>query len=320
MEYLDYSQRRLSREDFLTGIGVSILIHALAFSMTLFSHWGGAGQKVEMPFAMVNLVSHEELGGLSSPAPAGIKTDKGAPAAASDAAPRAERRSSASPANPVVPVKRLHVGEPVRTTPSEIKKLEAPEVPRAAEGLRKAPSVEKNLDQLIPRSKPDPKPQAIVQEARKAPSGGGSGSGGGASSEKPSQGTAASAAGQTAQGGTGTGGSADREKPGSGSPQGTQLSTAVLNLYAGKVKQSITRYWKLPEAQKLDGLEAILVVVIDKNGKVLSLQVEKKSGNALFDEAAVRAVRRAEPLDPFPEAFQVNQLEFGISFRPEGLT
>jgi len=52
----------------------------------------------------------------------------------------------------------------------------------------------------------------------------------------------------------------------------------------------------------------------------LSLEVEKKSGNSLFDEAALRAVRRAEPLDPFPDAIQANQLEFGISFRPQGIS
>jgi hypothetical protein len=34
----------------------------------------------------------------------------------------------------------------------------------------------------------------------------------------------------------------------------------------------------------------------------------------------MRAVRKAEPMDPFPAAISVGQLEFGLRFRPEGLS
>ncbi len=310
MEFFDYSQRNAPNEGLWAGMGISILIHMLVLSMTLLSHWGGARHKMEMPFSMVSLVSHEDLGGISAPAPGANRSgvvELSVPTA--DTAPRAERISGASSAESLVPIRRLDVGGAVSRPPTEMRKLDSPEIPRPTEGLRRAPSVEKNLDQLIPRAQAEPKPKAIVQESGRASAGG-----------SATQDVASAVAPRSAQGRTGSGGSGEKEQPGMGSPQGTQVAEAVLNAYSSRIKQSITRYWQLPEGQRAAGLETVIVVVIQKNGKVSSLHIEKKSGNALFDEAAVRAVRKAEPLNPFPEAIQAGQLEFGISFRPEGLS
>ncbi len=285
-------------------MGVSILVHVLVFSMTLVSQWGGKRQTVEMPFSMVSLVSLEDLGAISSPLSSGVSTAEIPPQTNPEPSVPPQPKPDTSPSGPLVPIKRLQVEEPRATTPREMAKLEAPEVPRAADGLRRAPAVEKNLDQLIPRAKPEPRPTPIVQEPRTTAAASGN----------------VGAQARAVPDGSGTGGSAERERSGSGSPQGTQVSAAVLNVYASRVKQSIQRHWQLPDAQRISGLETVVAVVVDRNGKVLNLQVEKRSGNALFDEAALRAVRRAEPLDPFPDAIQVNQLEFGISFRPQGIS
>ncbi len=307
MEFLDYSQRNAPIEGLWTGMGISVLFHVLVFSMTLLSSWGGARHKMEMPFSMVSLISHEELGGMSAPSPGVDRPEASLTAPARDVAPRVERRSGASPAESLVPIRRLEVERAGPGSPTEIRKLDAPEIARSVEGLRRAPSVEKNLDALIPKARTEPGPKAIVQES----GGGGAGS---TARDSASSTTARSAPEQI-----GSGGSGERERPGTGSPQGTQMATAVLNVYSAGIKQAITRYWQLPET-RIAGLETVIVVMVQKNGRVSSLHIEKKSGNALFDEAAVRAVRRAEPLAPFPEAIQANQLEFSISFRPEGLS
>lgn len=285
-------------------MGISLLVHVLVFSMTLFSQWGGKRQTVDMPFSMVSLVSFEDLGGISSPAASGLSIPDSKTSTDPEPVIASQPKPPVSASEPLVPVRRLQVDEPGAAQPREISRLEASEVPRAAEGLRRSSSLERNLDQLIPRAKPDPLPEPIVQEQRKTDQGEGS----------------VRAQARTLPDGTGRGGSADRERSGSGSPQGTQVSTAALNVYASGVRQSITRHWQLPDSQRISGLETVIALVVDKTGKVLSLEVEKKSGNSLFDEAALRAVRRAEPLDPFPDAIQANQLEFGISFRPQGIS
>ena len=64
-------------------------------------------------------------------------------------------------------------------------------------------------------------------------------------------------------------------------------------------------------------LETILVVIIERNGKVQKLWFEKKSGNALYDQSAMRAIKKAEPLPPIPKELSEDTLEIGIRFTPD---
>lgn len=109
-------------------------------------------------------------------------------------------------------------------------------------------------------------------------------------------------------------------KGGWGSPEGSRVTMALLSMYGQKVKDVINRQWMIPESVKPQGLEARLAVVVSRDGKVLDLRVEKGSGNSLFDESALRAVRKASPLPPLPEIYSSPTLEFDIRFRPEGLS
>ena len=106
-----------------------------------------------------------------------------------------------------------------------------------------------------------------------------------------------------------------------GGPQtGARVSAALLGMYAGKVRDAVRRQWVVLDPMKTQSLETMLLVVVNRDGSVSNLQVEKRSGNSFFDEAAVRAVKKASPLPPLPETFAGGQLEFTISFRPEGLS
>jgi TonB family protein len=76
----------------------------------------------------------------------------------------------------------------------------------------------------------------------------------------------------------------------------------------------------LPETLKnAYDLEATLIVLVKRDGKILSHRFEKKSGNALYDESVVRAVLKADPLPSFPEAYSLPQEEIGVRFRPQDL-
>ena len=42
------------------------------------------------------------------------------------------------------------------------------------------------------------------------------------------------------------------------------------------------------------------MVAIDKQGKLVDIQVLKSSGKKILDDAALRSVKNAAPFDPFP--------------------
>jgi TolA protein len=105
---------------------------------------------------------------------------------------------------------------------------------------------------------------------------------------------------------------------GVGSGGGTVLE-AKLSEYYNAIWTRIKEEWTLPETlpQRKTELEAVIVVVIERDGKIQKLWFEKKSGNTLYDQMAMRAIRKAEPLPPIPEEFSDRTLEVGIRFYPE---
>jgi colicin import membrane protein len=118
--------------------------------------------------------------------------------------------------------------------------------------------------------------------------------------------------------GSGTGGSP------TGSPWGSPFggSSALqskLDEYYSTIWQKIKREWTLPgdiSKGKAD-LETTIVIIIEKNGRIQKSWFEKRSGNALYDQMAMRAIKKADPLPPFPKEFSDNTFEIGIRFYPE---
>jgi colicin import membrane protein len=119
--------------------------------------------------------------------------------------------------------------------------------------------------------------------------------------------------------GTGTGvGAGTGTGSGTGSGFGSGTGGSILEEYTGVVWAKIKRCWSLPEnlpKGKVD-LEAIIVILIEKEGKVQKAYFEKRSGNTLYDQMAMRAIKKADPLPPIPEGFG-ESLEIGLRFYPE---
>ena len=118
--------------------------------------------------------------------------------------------------------------------------------------------------------------------------------------------------------GLGSGGFSAGGLPG-GSPRGSSLLEAKLNDYYSLIWAKIKKEWTLPEnlpKGKID-LEAIIVVIIEKDGRVTKSWFEKKSGNALYDQMAMRAIKKAEPFPPIPKEFSDETFEIGIRFHPD---
>ncbi len=317
MESFALSERRLSREEFVAGLGGSILVHALVLAAALVSAWVMPGKALQTPYFSVNLVSLQDLG----PGFSGARKSPGDSASASVKNQDGPKSTDAprTSSTPVVPVKRLKMDEPAFKAEPEIKKLQSPEAPKAVESNPNSAAVEKSLDKLIAKPKPQPKPTPIVQSSREESerqTGGRERADQGASDDDQRANRNASA-GRAAQGGA-SGGS---EGSPSGSVDGSgRAASALLGMYGNRVKEAINREWAMPDMLKPQGLEARLIVVVSRDGKVLELRVEKASGNSLFDESAVRAVRRASPLPALPEVITYPKVEIDIRFRPEGLT
>ncbi len=102
-----------------------------------------------------------------------------------------------------------------------------------------------------------------------------------------------------------------------GTGAGSGQQNEVLRLYCTEIWARVRNHWVLPE-QLLDktGLTSIVVVRIAQDGRVLKAEHEHKSGHALFDLSAMRAVQKASPFPPLPRALRPGPLEIGIRFRP----
>ncbi|NLI83514.1 MAG: TonB C-terminal domain-containing protein [Deltaproteobacteria bacterium] len=309
METIAIPTRTLSREELITGVGGSILVHVLLVAVALLSSWILPGKPLQQPYFSVNLVSLQDLGpGFSgmqkAPGEKGGVSSKASETAAESARPRAN-------SGPVVPVRRLRMAEPVVKTEPEIKKIQGLEAPKVADSSTNAVSLEKNLDKLIAKPKTPPKPAPIVQSEGEAKGQGGAGG----KDRTPGQNAGA---GRVAGQGGAAGGA-------EGSPAGSldgsgRVASALLGMYGSRVKEAINREWAVPDMLKPHGLEARLTVTVNREGKLLNLKVEKTSGNALFDETAIRAVKKAVPLPPFPAVITFSELQIDIRFRPEGLS
>lgn len=78
--------------------------------------------------------------------------------------------------------------------------------------------------------------------------------------------------------------------------------------YLERLVQKVGRNWK-PAAREL---KATVYFRIARTGRLTEVTVFEKSGNFLFDQAAVRAVRASDPMPPLPQEYTGDYL--GVYF------
>ena len=103
---------------------------------------------------------------------------------------------------------------------------------------------------------------------------------------------------------------------------GGQAAASGVNLrfsyYYQAIWNKIKKAWILPHyGSNRKNLEAIVVIKINKDGKILKINFEKKSGDSNLDRSVLRAIKKADPLPPLPADFRENFLELGIRFLPD---
>lgn len=330
MESPDLFSHRMSREETLTGLGGSILVHALVFSVAFFAPFGMSRESVQTPFA-VDLVSMQDIGTGPLHPKLGQPVAKKADSAQSQALEKPVSRPKST--KPVVPVKRLQMDEP-QTKPAELKKITAPNAPKLPEPNASTASVEKSVEKLITRPKQAPKPAPVAQadDSNESELFSSSKQTSVSKQRTPGEGSKGASAPKPGVAGDGPAGSPDGTSKGRsesavkgagdgspvGSPSGAQIAMARRAYYTS-IFNAIRQHWAIPDFMRSQQLEAVVVVVVRRDGKIESMQFEKRSGQPLFDASVERAVRKADPLPPFPEVHAPPKEEIALRFRPQDL-
>ena len=101
-----------------------------------------------------------------------------------------------------------------------------------------------------------------------------------------------------------------------GSPQGAGAVTLSVSdfpyaWYIQAIHRKIQERW---EGRAINGRQPEVVFVIGADGRLRGLEIGKSSGNAAYDQQALRAVSDANPFPPLPEGFGKSALKVGLQF------
>lgn len=94
--------------------------------------------------------------------------------------------------------------------------------------------------------------------------------------------------------------------------QGITFSAKEFNDwgYLQRLKEKIERVWQYPPQAAKRGIfgDLYLKFTIDKKGKLISVELIRTSGYRMLDDAAIQALKDAQPFWPLPEDWQRDNL------------
>ncbi|KQY44211.1 energy transducer TonB [Rhizobium sp. Root483D2] len=158
------------------------------------------------------------------------------------------------------------------------------------------------IETVVPQEKPDIKPEPEKKaEPKKEPE-----------KEKPKKKVVKKRAGdagkqvETAVKGQADGaeGAAATASTGKKGKVAQAFGNAAESNYKGKVRSRVQRYFRFPRSADRAGLGGTVTVsfTVSTGGGVSGVRIVKGSGSPVLDEAAINAVRKAEPFPKIPEA------------------
>lgn len=83
---------------------------------------------------------------------------------------------------------------------------------------------------------------------------------------------------------------------------GTAVRGLPFLLYTRQVKQRVRESWIV--AREKPGVSAVVRFGILPSGDIVAIELARGSGDRVFDESVIRAVKKADPLPPPPEAYR----------------
>ncbi len=124
------------------------------------------------------------------------------------------------------------------------------------------------------------------------------------------------AAGAGGQGGAGAGAPGlPFGSEGGGKPLDPAMQKYILDIW-DKVKSA----WGVPGMTYKKDLETIVIIRIRKDGRIVDISIEKRSGNRIYDESILRVLRAVDPLPPIPPSLNTDSMELGFRFLPGDLS
>jgi colicin import membrane protein len=106
--------------------------------------------------------------------------------------------------------------------------------------------------------------------------------------------------------------------PFSGEGSGRPLDLVTQKYYMD-IRDKITAAWGVPGAA-LKKLETEITIKVRKDGRIVDISVDKRSGNRIYDESILRALKAVDPLPPIPASLNVDTIEIPFRFRPEDMS
>ena len=107
---------------------------------------------------------------------------------------------------------------------------------------------------------------------------------------------------------------------GSGLIGGQAAGGISIQIYQAEVEGWIKSNWSYPVAlQSMKDLEAVVVILVKRDGTILKTDIKRRSSNRIFDQSVMKAIERSDPLPPFPEGYRKSNEEIEISFNLKDL-
>ena len=133
---------------------------------------------------------------------------------------------------------------------------------------------------------------------------------------------------EPAGGVTGTGRLPAPGKPGGGNPYGYDNVFAAggsgkgvpdpdLSAYYNEIWKRIRSLWAIPEGLTSSNLTTVYSIRVGRDGRIVDVWMESGSGNGGFDDSALRAIKKADPLPPIPDKYKDTTIDVGIRFHSD---
>jgi colicin import membrane protein len=275
---------------------LSLLLHLLVFSTVLFGPYTG----VRLP-AIEDRTYHVDL--VEPPSKPGKKTEGKGPST-EHVAKKGSHKPDKTVKKTTVKAKRITTGKekPVHilakrvspksvTPPAKESKLASELINKAIEKIEKSAAQEEEQKQVKEAlNKIEKRVTKEKQEAGESEAG---------SSEEGS--------GQLNNGGKGLSGGG-----------GSLAGGTSIQLYQMEVENTIKNNWSYPAAlsrmKETKSPEAVIIVSVKSDGKILKISFKEKSNNQLFDSSVLKAIEKSDPLPQFPPGYVKTYDEIEIKF------
>lgn len=86
------------------------------------------------------------------------------------------------------------------------------------------------------------------------------------------------------------------------------------NYYLAQMLDKIAQNWEDPYAARPTAFRTTVMFVIERDGTLSEIRVEKGSGDRTYDASCLRAVQVTEKLPPLPPEFTAPRLKIHLEF------